>query len=239
MVFNFSKLKNIIIFIYVVIILISRDIKAQNFNYAVLDKKNIIHLLGYSRISESLKNPLIFTSDIILAFSLYQGKLNKTYVIGIVPGVQYLILNRNYWKISTILNFYNSYTNTNHFSFFSYGNNLKLINGFYTQTWFGAVELGSFFPVVSKIKFKSEEYRDLYNNPNDGWYYFGDILLNFGALVGYTIKKRTDVILNVGRTLNLNIENSNAYYYYRIDINYRFPKVLAESKNDKKLKRIN
>ena len=47
MFFNLLKIKIIIIIIFLnIIILISSNIKAQNFNYAVLDKKNIIFAGG-------------------------------------------------------------------------------------------------------------------------------------------------------------------------------------------------
>lgn len=202
------------------------DCYAQDFNYAVLDRKNIVHLLGYDRVTQVLNKKLILTASLNFDMLLIDTKkLLKQGSVSI--GGHLLVFDKNKWKIVTALASFNGINNNATFNSNSTSGSIALIGGYYHKKWLLAGEAKAFVPIISKITFNDTialSSNKAYQGFDDGWYNPSSTMFFFGIQTGYTIKERSDIIIRAGK--HTQRRNFNGYilpgFYYSIGINYRF-----------------
>ncbi|MBI4930949.1 MAG: hypothetical protein HY841_09320 [Bacteroidetes bacterium] len=215
-------MKRIKVWMIIGLILSVEGIRCQDFNYSdsLLKRKNIIHLLGYSRVLERFRQPVILTTDIPLGIGIDINQGIQLEQTGLSAGGHILIRNKNKFKtaVKSHLTMVGMYSES--FTIYDLSFRTEVLSGWYSPHWFLAVAINTTLPIVRNFSFASETYRNLYNPPS-GWYHPEGVGFGYGAIIGYTIKQRSDIILRFDKGFY------NYGYYLSLDnfsiqINYRF-----------------
>lgn len=213
------------VWVIIGIMFYAEGMSCQDFNYSdsLLKRKNIIHLLGYSRVIERFKRPVILTTDIPLELTFYKGiQLSQ---IGLSAGGHILIRNKNKFKtaVKSNLTIISRYGSQRNYKSADLGFTTGILNGWYSPHWFFAGEISSTFHIIRNY---SEEFQKLYNGAlPGGWYHPGyGLSFSYGALAGYTIKQRSDIILRFDGILYVPSVYDLLPHTITVQLNYRFQK---------------
>ncbi|GIV28055.1 MAG: hypothetical protein KatS3mg027_1869 [Bacteroidia bacterium] len=215
-------------FLLFILFQISFNSLSQTINYANIEKRNIVNLIGYYRV-DSIKNiPVLYYSNFNFSVTLN----SSNYFLSNFSGFQ-AVLGKS--KIKTVIS---ANLNTNNFNFnnyhqYAFFQNTIISTGYYVKRFFLSLQFNQAIPLTAYTEFKDLDIliEDSFKNyPIKGWYNYTNIGYYAGINVGYSIKQRFDIVLSYDNRINdmvyfskvIKPNNNFSINKFRINFNYFF-----------------